>query len=87
MANQNPVPDYPDGTLFEALRVARVPDRLAFAADKEVGEMAGRNVIAEIRAMKTDLNHIRWRDGAARRFDRRLRPLLALHPFSFSAVK
>ncbi|MDE0373993.1 MAG: hypothetical protein OXI73_15820 [Rhodospirillales bacterium] len=60
MANQNPVPDYPDGKLFEALRIARVPDRLAFAADKEVGEMAGRNVIAEIRAMKTELNHIRW---------------------------
>ena len=60
MANQHPVTESYDGKLYEALRIARVPDRLAFAADKEVGEMAGRNVIAEIRALKTELNHIRW---------------------------
>ena len=34
-------------------------DLLTNTKAKEVGEMAGRNVIAEIRALKTELNHIR----------------------------
>ena len=42
MANQNPVTDYPDGKLYEALRIARVPDRLANATEKEVRDMAGQ---------------------------------------------
>ncbi len=50
MANQQPVIEKCDGMLFEALRIARVPDRLAFAADKEVREMAATNVSAKIDA-------------------------------------
>ena len=60
MANQQLVPESSDGKLYEALRIARVPDRLAFSADKGGGDVAGRNVIAEIHALRTEMSHIRW---------------------------
>ena len=64
MANQHPVTDYPDGKLFEALRIARVPDRLANAAEKEVRDMAGSNVFARIDALEKRLENeirtLRW---------------------------
>jgi len=56
MANQNPVTDYPAAKLYEALRIARVPDRLANAAEKEVRDMAGDNIRAEIATMRAEVN-------------------------------
>lgn len=56
MTNQNPVTEYPDANLYEALRIARVPDRLANAAEKEVRDMAGDNIRAEIATMRAEVN-------------------------------
>jgi len=64
MATHNPFAEYPDGKLYEALRIARVPDRLANAAEKEVRNMAGLNVFARIDALEKRLENeirtLRW---------------------------
>ena len=67
MANQHPVTDYPDGKLYEALRIARVPDRLANAAEKEVRDMAGSNIFVRLDALdkRQDevIRSVRWGFG------------------------
>ena len=44
MANQKPETVDCDSMLYEALRIARIPDRLALNAYKEVQEVAGLNI-------------------------------------------
>ena len=64
MTNRTPVNERHDGMLYEALRIARVPDRLANSAEKEVRRMAGENLSIEMQAMKAELsskiNDLRW---------------------------
>ena len=67
MANRKPETVVCDSMLFEALRIARVPDRLALNAYKEVHEMAGTNVNTRLddfeKRIDANVRSVRWGIG------------------------
>ena len=67
MANQKSETVYCDSMLYEALRIARVPDRLALNAYKEVHEMAGTNVNTRLdefeKRIDANVRYVRWGIG------------------------
>ena len=67
MANRKPETVVCDSMLFEALRIARVPDRLALNAYKEVHEMAGTNVNTRLdefeKRIESNVRSVRWGIG------------------------
>lgn len=56
MANQKPETVDCDSMLYEALRIARIPDRLALNAYKEVQEVAGLNINNRLDTFENTLN-------------------------------
>ncbi len=67
MTSQKPETVVCDSMLYEALRIARVPDRLALNAYKEVHEMAGTNVNTRLdvfeKIIDANVRYVRWGIG------------------------
>lgn len=67
MTSQKPETVVCDSMLYEALRIARVPDRLSLNAYKEVHEMAGTNVNTRLdefeKVIDANVRYVRWGIG------------------------